>query len=130
MSATRSARPFDTRDPQYQQLKKQLHRELLDRLNLHRLTRLTRAQAEPQVRTIAAGMLDADGRAPLTLIERETLVGDVLDELFALGPIEALMRDPNVSDILVNRFDQVWVERHGCLELTTIMFRDDAHLLG
>ena len=131
MSRTlRSSGPFDTRDPQYQQLKKQLHRELLDRLNLRRLTRLTRAEAEPQVRTIAAGMLDAEGRAPLTLIERETLVGDVLDELFALGPIEALLRDPNVSDILVNRFDQVWVERHGCLELTDIVFRDDAHLLG
>ena len=128
--ALRSPAPFDVRDPQYQQLKQQLHRELLDRLNLPRLTRLTRPEAEPQVRTIAAGMLDVEGRAPLTLVERETLVADVLDELFALGPIETLLRDPSVSDILVNRYDQVWVERHGRLELTDIVFRDDAHLLG
>ena len=126
----RASRPVDTRDPQYQELKKQLHRELLDRLNLQRLTHLARADAEPQVRAIAAGMLDAHGRAPLTATEREMLVGDVLDELLALGPLEALLRDGDISDILVNRFDQVWVERHGRLELTDITFRDDAHLLG
>jgi pilus assembly protein CpaF len=131
MSATlRPARAVDTRHPQYQQLKKQLHRELLDRLNLQRLNRLTRAEAEPQIRALAAGMLDGEGRTPLTLVERESLVADVFDELFALGPLEPLLRDPDVSDILVNRYDQVWIERHGQLELTDIVFRDDAHLLG
>jgi pilus assembly protein CpaF len=131
MSPTfRTARAVDTRHPQYQQLKQQFHRELLDRLNLQRLTRLTRAEAEPQVRAVGASLLDGDGRAPLTLVERESLVADVLDELFALGPIEALLRDPEVSDVLVNRYDQVWVERHGRLQQTDVTFRDDAHLLG
>ena len=65
---------------------------------------------------------------PLSLFEREALISDVINELFGLGPLEALLRDPDVSDILVNRFDQVYVERHGHIEPTTITFKDDAHL--
>ena len=66
---------------------------------------------------------------PLSSTERETLVVDVLNELFGLGPLEALLRDHDISDILVNRFDQVYVERDGRLELTDILFRDDRHLM-
>ena len=66
---------------------------------------------------------------PLSLFEREALIADVLNELFGLGPLEALLKDPAISDILVNRFDQVYVERDGKLEQTDVVFRDDAHLL-
>ncbi len=66
---------------------------------------------------------------PLTLSEREVLTGDVLNELFGLGPLELLLRDQAISDILVNRFDQVYVERNGMLELTEVVFKDDRHLL-
>ena len=66
---------------------------------------------------------------PLSLVERESLVVDVLNELFGLGPLEALLRDPDISDILVNRFDQVYIERNGRLEPTEIVFKDNRHLL-
>jgi pilus assembly protein CpaF len=66
---------------------------------------------------------------PLTLSERESLTGDVLNELFGLGPLEALLKDPAISDILVNRFDQVYIERNGMIELTEIVFKDDRHLM-
>jgi hypothetical protein len=75
-------------------------------------------------------MLDVESRStPLTLFERETLIVDVLHELFGLGPLEALLADPGISDILVNRHDQVYVEREGRLEETPVVFKDDRHLL-
>src|SRR5260370_6649428 len=75
-------------------------------------------------------MLDREEqRTPLTLAERESLIVDVVNELFGLGPLEDLLRDPSISDILVNRFDQIYVEREGRLEPTTAVFRDDRHLL-
>src|SRR4029077_1003737 len=66
---------------------------------------------------------------PLTRRERERWTGDVLNELFGLGPLEALLRDPAISDILVNRFDQVYIEREGVIEQTDVVFKDDRHLL-
>ena len=66
---------------------------------------------------------------PLSLGERESLITDVLHELFGLGPLEALLGDPSISDILVNRFNQVYIEREGRLEETDVVFRDDKHLL-
>jgi len=78
---------------------------------------------------VLAGLLAREQAMPLTLFERECLIADVINELFGLGPLEALLRDPEISDILVNRFDQVYVERHGHLEPTSITFKDDAHLL-
>ena len=66
---------------------------------------------------------------PLSLFERETLISDVLNELFGLGPLEALLADPTISDILVNRYDQVYIEREGRLEDTAVVFKDDRHLL-
>ena len=74
-------------------------------------------------------MLDRETTStPLSLYEREALLGDVLNELFGLGPLEALLQDPTVSDILVNRHDQIYVEREGKLELTELVFKDDRHL--
>jgi pilus assembly protein CpaF len=121
--------PVDTRNASYQELKGKIHQELLNRLNLDRLTRVKREDAEPEIRALIGGMLERErDRTPLSLFERETLVGDVLHELFGLGPLEVLLQDPSISDILVNRYDQVYVERHGKLEPTETIFRDERHL--
>src|SRR4249919_2008480 len=114
----------------YQRLKAKVHQELLNRLNLERLTRVKREDAEPEIRRVIAVIIEAQlSTTPLSLLERETLVTDVLNELFGLGPLEALLRDPAVSDILVNRHDLIFVEREGKLEETDIVFKDDRHLL-
>jgi pilus assembly protein CpaF len=89
-----------------------------------------REEAEPEIRRLIIAMLERETETtPLTLSERESLTNDVLNELFGLGPLELLLRDPAISDILVNRFDQVYIERNGVLELTTIVFKDDRHLM-
>jgi pilus assembly protein CpaF len=120
----------DVRHPQYQDIKAKIHRDLLTRLNLERLSTVQREQAEPEIRSLIVSMLDAETRTtPLTLYERETLIVDVLHELFGLGPLEALLADPTISDILVNRHDQVYVEREGKLEEVAVVFRDDRHLI-
>jgi pilus assembly protein CpaF len=120
----------DTRSAHYQTLKGRVHHELLNRLNLERLTRVSRRDAEPEIRELINGMIEAEAQTtPLSLYERENLITDVLDELFGLGPLEALLKDREISDILVNRHDQVYIERNGKLEETTIMFRDDRHLM-
>jgi pilus assembly protein CpaF len=114
----------------YQHLKAKVHQELLNRLNLERLTRVKREDAEPEIRRVIAVIIEGQlSTTPLSLLERETLVTDVLNELFGLGPLEALLRDPAVSDILVNRHDLVFVEREGKLQETDIVFKDDRHLL-
>src|SRR6187401_3115025 len=128
--ATPSQNLTDTRTPQYQALKGKIHQDLLNRLNLDRLTQTARADAEPEIRSVIQDLLDRENqRVPLSLYERESLVGDVLNELFGLGPLEALLKDPTVSDILVNKSSQVYVERNGRLEHTEIVFRDDKHLM-
>lgn len=120
----------DTRDPRYQSMKGRVHEELLNRLNLERLTRTRREDAEPEIRGLITGLLDRESlTTPLSQYERENLITDVLSELFGLGPLEALLGDPTVSDILVNRADQIYVERRGRLELTDTVFRDDRHVL-
>src|SRR6478752_6389938 len=123
------ARPAatDIRNAGYQQLKSRIHTDLLNRLNLDRLTQVKREDAEPEIRSLIGGMLDRD-RTPLSLQERESIVADVLHELFGLGPLEILLADPTISDILVNRFDQVYIERNGRLEPTEISFKDERHL--
>jgi pilus assembly protein CpaF len=119
-----------TRRPDYQTLKTRIHQDLLGVIDLTRLPHIRRQDAEPEIRSVLANLLNRESQTmPLSLFERECLVTDVLNELFGLGPLEALLRDPDVSDILVNRFDQVYVERHGRLEPTATTFKDDAHLL-
>jgi pilus assembly protein CpaF len=114
----------------YQNLKAEVHQELLNRLNLERLTRVKREDAEPEIRRVISSIVENFTRTtPLSLMERETLAGDVLNELFGLGPLEALLADPTVSDILVNRCDRVYVEREGKLQETDVVFKDDRHLL-
>jgi pilus assembly protein CpaF len=126
----RSSYAVDTRRTDYQELKSRLHQGLLDRLDLDRLAYVKREEAEPEIRRLIIAMLEREmGDTPLTLSEREVLTSDVLNELFGLGPLEVLLRDQAISDILVNRFDQVYIERNGILELTEVVFKDDRHLL-
>src|SRR5262245_16949454 len=128
--ATTAGLVADPRQRTYQELKGKVHQDLLNRLNLERLTQMGQQEAEPEIRRMILDILErSSDTTPLSLAERETLVVDVLNELFGLGPLEGLLRDQNISDILVNRFDQVYVERDGRLELTDIMFRDDRHLM-
>jgi pilus assembly protein CpaF len=120
----------DTRHPQYQEIKSRVHTDLLNRLNLDRLNSVRREDAEPEIRGLIVAMLDAESKTtPLSLFEREQLVTDILSELFGLGPLEELLKDPAISDILVNRSDQVFIERNGRLEETRVVFKDDRHLL-
>jgi pilus assembly protein CpaF len=129
-AGTTPAPRVETRRVEYQELKSRIHQELLNQLNLERLTRIKREDAEPEIRGLIAGMLDAStGTTPLSLFERESLILDVLNEIYGLGPLEALLADHAVSDILVNRHNQVYVERNGLLEPADIVFKDDAHLM-
>ncbi len=115
----------------YQGLKSQIHQDLLNRLNLDRLAEIKREEGEPEIRSLIVGMLDREYRGvPLSHAERDSLIVDVLNELFGLGPLEPLLFDADISDILVNRFDRVYIERNGRLaEAAGVTFKDDRHLL-
>jgi len=119
----------DTRNATYQDLKSRIHQDLLNRLNLDRLTRVKREDAEPEIRSLIGGMLERErDKTPLSLYERESIVADVLHELFGLGPLEILLADPTISDILVNRYDQIYIERNGRLQPTDVTFKDERHV--
>src|SRR5258706_4976302 len=91
---------------EYQELKTRTHQELLNRLNLEHLTRVRREDAEPEIRALIVELIEGETQTTLlSLAERENLVGDVLNELFGLGPLESLLSDPDISEILVNRVD-------------------------
>jgi pilus assembly protein CpaF len=112
----------------FQEIKGRVHRRLIERLNLSNLDKLSREQVIDAIRKVVHDLL-AQESAPLNFEEREELVRQVLDEIFGLGPIEPLMQDPEISDILVNTYRQVYIERHGKLETTEVRFQDDRHLL-
>jgi pilus assembly protein CpaF len=119
----------DIRSREYQDLKGRVHNELLGRLNLERLSKVRREDAEPEIKGLILGLLERESQTtPLSLFERDALITDVLHEIFGLGPLEALLKDPEISDILVNRYNQVYVEREGRLEETDVVFQNDAHL--
>ena len=91
---------------------------------------MRREDAEPEIRGLIVGLLEKESQAtPLSLFEREALIADVINELFGLGPLEAFLRDPAISDILVNRHNQIYVEREGKLEESDVVFKDDKHLM-
>jgi len=113
---------------QYLDLRTSVHRKLLNRLNLEALASVDRARAESEIRTLL-GTLVAEESIPISLTERELLFAEILDDVFGLGPLEPLLRDPTVNDILVNTYKHVFVERAGILERVTATFQDDRHLL-
>jgi pilus assembly protein CpaF len=113
---------------QYVELKANVHRKMLNRLNLEALSQSDRSRAESEIRTLVAELVVEEG-TPISLGERETLLSELLDEVFGLGPLEPLLRDPTISDILVNTYKHVFVERGGHLERAPTSFQDDRHLL-
>src|SRR3974390_1397744 len=113
---------------EYQQVKADLHRKILDRMDLEKLGRTTGDSAREEVLGLIRNLVSAEA-VPLRFAERERLSREILDEIFGLGPLEPLLKDPTVSDILVNRFDRVYVEKAGKLELTGLSFKDNSHLM-
>ena len=118
---------FANRDS-HTDLKVELHQRLLDVINLQALDKMSRQQIEAEVGDIVYEELAKQNQA-LNNTERKALVSDVLDELLGLGPIEPLLKDPTVTDILINGYSQVFVERYGVLEHTNVRFKDERHLL-
>jgi pilus assembly protein CpaF len=110
-------------------VKATIHRKLLQKLNLDRLTEIRREDVRREVAQILEALVVGES-TPMNLQERERLAQEVLDEVFGLGPLEPLLADPTVSDILVNTHKRVYVERRGMLEMTGIQFRDDVHLMS
>ncbi len=113
---------------QYTDLKVQMHQKLIERINLSALESLTREQVGRDIGDIVQEMLKEVNHA-LNLVERRQLVEDVLDELLGLGPLEPLLKDPTISDIMVNSASMVFVERRGRIERVGTRFADDKHLL-
>jgi pilus assembly protein CpaF len=112
----------------YQQVKADLHRKILDRLDLEKLGKASGDSARDEVLVVIRNAVNSEV-VPLSFAERERLSREILDEIFGLGPLEPLLKDSSISDILVNRFDRVYVERAGKLERTALTFKDDSHLM-
>jgi pilus assembly protein CpaF len=114
--------------PEYQELKFTLHRKLLDKINLEALATIDNQRVRAEVRQAVISLIDAEPTL-LSSLEKQQISEEVLDEVFGLGPLEPLLQDPTISDILVNTHKQVYIERRGLLEMTSVRFRDDQHLL-
>src|SRR5437764_370667 len=117
---------FERRE--YQQVKADLHRKILDRLDLEKLGRTPSNAAREEVLLVMRNTVNTEA-VPPSFAERERLAREILDEIFGLGPLEPLLKDPTISDILVNRYNKVYVERAGKLEVTGLSFKDNQHLM-
>src|ERR1700687_177875 len=118
----------DLKPKAYQEMKSSLHRDLLSRIDLEKLNYLDDNHARNQIQAVIQDLV-AHSNIPLSAAERERLSREVLDEVFGLGPLEPLLQDPTISDILVNTFSNVYIERAGLLEETNVVFKDDVHLM-
>ncbi|MBZ5584469.1 MAG: CpaF family protein [Acidobacteriia bacterium] len=114
--------------PEYQDLKFTLHRKLLDRINLEALSSMAGERVRAEIRAAVAKLVEEE-KTPLSLVEKDRVIEEILDEVFGLGPLEPLLQDPTISDILVTTPKLVYVERGGKLYRTPVEFKDDAHLL-
>src|ERR1041384_3481582 len=123
-----SGRQKTSLKPEYQELKFTLHRKLVDKINLEALATIDNQRVRAEVRQAVIQLIDAEPTL-LSSLEKQQISDEVLDEVFGLGPLEPLLQDPTISDILVNTHKQVYVERKGLLELTSVTFRDGSHLL-
>ena len=112
----------------YQELKSTVHRDLLSRVDLEKVMGLGDGAARSQIFSVIQDLVGGLN-TPLSGMERQQLAREVLNEVFGLGPLEPLLEDPTISDILVNTYKQVYVERAGLLEKTNVVFKDDAHLM-
>lgn len=122
-----AAAPAEDGNHVFQEMKARLHRAIVTRVDLAKLSALAPDRVHAEVARLAEGLLQAEN-LPLSTAERDRLVGEVHHELFGLGPLEPLLADPTISDILVNSYSSIYIERRGKLEKTPISFRDDEHL--
>ena len=124
-----SAPPVATRGAdRYFELKSQIHRKLIGVLNPDRVSSIPKDRVRAEIGRVVERLLDEE-RVPMTTAEQTKIVEEVLDEVLGLGPLETLLKEPSISDILVNRYNKVFIERNGKLSETTVRFKDDAHLL-
>jgi pilus assembly protein CpaF len=112
----------------YFELKSQIHRKLIGVLNLERASSIPKDRIRAEIGRVVERLLDEE-RVPMTTAEQTKIVEEVLDEVLGLGPLETLLKEPTISDILVNRYNKVFIERNGKLSETQVRFKDDAHLL-
>jgi pilus assembly protein CpaF len=112
----------------FEQFKVDIHRSLISKIDLEKMATVQPARARQAVATLVNDLL-SDHKVPLNAAEKERVQTELLDEVFGLGPLEALLRDPKVSDVLVNRKDLVYVERGGKIEKVNVVFRDDRHVI-
>ncbi len=112
----------------YRELKQRIHALLIERVDLESMQRLTQEQIRDELRSLVERLLDEEA-VVINDVERKNLTRDIRNEMLGFGPLETLLSDPTVSDILVNGHKQVYVERRGKLELTDVVFNDDAHLM-
>src|SRR6202163_3023726 len=124
-----SSAPLASTRTDFNAVKTAIHRRLIQKLNLDRLGEVKREDVRREVAQILESLVLGES-TPMNLQERERLAQEVLDEVFGLGPLEPLLADPTVSDILVNTYKRVYVERKGVLEATGVQFRDDAHCVA
>ena len=112
----------------YQELKSSIHRKLIDRLDLSTVSEISPEQLSGIIKTVVEALITAEG-IPLTRAERERLVVEIQHETLGLGPLEPLLQDPEISDIMVNGPGRVYIEKHGKLHRTEVTFKDDEHLM-
>ena len=112
----------------FEQFKADIHRTLISKLDLEKLATVQQARARQAVAALVSEIV-IENKLPLSASEKEKIQSDLLDEVFGLGPLEALLRDPAVSDVLVNNKNLVYVERGGILQRTDVVFRDDRHVM-
>jgi len=110
------------------ELKSQIHRKLIGVLNLDRVSSIPKDRVRAEIGRVVERLLDEE-RVPMTTAEQTRIVEEVLDEVLGLGPLETLLKESTISDILVNRYNKVFIERNGKLSETSVRFKDDAHLL-
>jgi pilus assembly protein CpaF len=128
LPVTRSTRRFIP--DEYFELKTKIHDRLLDLIDLSLLETLDQNILKSEIRDLMESILREDGLGmPLNMVERERLFTEIQDEVFGLGPLEPFLQDPKVSDVLVNTYNRVYVEKYGKLEITDARFKDDAHLM-
>src|SRR4051812_39538787 len=116
------------REAEFEKLKQRIHSKLVDKLDLSRVGELEGEVLRREIRLVVEHLCDTEDTF-LNRNERDRLIDEVLDETFGLGPLEFLLKDASVSEIMINGPKSVYVERSGCLEKTTVQFRDDKHLM-
>src|SRR5216110_641025 len=127
-SSLRPVQQSSAADVIMQDLRLRIHRKLIETLDLSKLSNLEMERVRVEIRHILEDMVKSES-IPLSRADRDRLVMEVQHEVFGLGPLETLMKDSEIADILVNTHNQVYVERYGKLEKTDVRFRDDAHLM-